>query len=156
MKHHLSVMSRALSPAAFVGLMLWLSTTDLRAAEISGSDLTGTVKNAEGDPVSGATVFIYTAAPKEGVAVLCPSCYADCRKRTTTDARGHFTIESLDPALLFRVLVAAGDYQPKFVDKVDPSAKVLSIKLKLASLGDTPDARVTGRVVTPEGKPLSG
>jgi peroxiredoxin/protocatechuate 3,4-dioxygenase beta subunit len=156
MKHHLSVMSRALFPAAFVGLVLWLSTTDLRAAEISGSDLTGTVKNAEGDPVSGATVFIYTAAPKEGVGVLCPSCYADCRKRTTTDAQGRFTIESLDPALLFRVLVAAGDYQPKFVDKVDPSAKALSIKLKLASLGDTPDARVTGRVVNPEGKPVSG
>jgi thiol-disulfide isomerase/thioredoxin len=156
MKHHLSAMSRALSPAAFVGLTLWLSTTDLRAAEISGSDLIGTVRNAEGDPVSGATVFIYTAAPKEGVGVLCPSCYADCRKRTTTDAQGHFTIESLDPALLFRVLVAAGDYQPKFVDKVDPSAKVLSIKLKLASLGDTPDARVTGRVVNPEGKPVSG
>jgi len=154
MKHRLSVISRAISQAALVGLLL--SAAGLRSAEIRGLDLTGTVRNTEGDPVGGATVFIYTAAPREGAGVLCPSCYADCRKRTTTDAQGRFTIESLDPALLFRVLVAAGGYQPKFTDKVDPSAKPLSVKLKTTSFGDTPDTRVTGRVVNTEGKPVSG
>ena len=152
MKHHLSVVSRAM----LVGLILSFSSAGPRAAEVRGSDLTGVIRNTDGDPVGGATVFIYTANPREGIGVLCPSCYADCRKRATTDAQGRFTIESLDPALLFRVLVAAGDYQPKFVANVDPGEKALSVKLKQASLGDTPDTRVTGRVVNDEGKPVSG
>src|SRR3954471_379761 len=60
-------------------------------------DLTGTVKDPEGKPLPQASVFIYTAGPKEGASILCPSCYADCRKSTTTDKDGHFKIESLDP-----------------------------------------------------------
>jgi protocatechuate 3,4-dioxygenase beta subunit len=66
-------------------------------------DLTGVVKDEDGKGLGGATVFIYTAGPKEGAGILCPSCYADCRKRTTTDDAGHFKIESLDPSLLFRI-----------------------------------------------------
>src|SRR5688572_3149802 len=83
-------------------------------------DLTGVVKDQEGKPLREASVFIYTAGPKEGVGILCPSCYADCRKRTRTDSEGRFKIESLDPALLFRVLVVAKGHRPEFVGKVDP------------------------------------
>ena len=45
----------------------------------------GTVKDSQGTPLDHANVFIYTAAPKEGVGILCPSCYADCRKHSTDD-----------------------------------------------------------------------
>jgi thiol-disulfide isomerase/thioredoxin len=156
MPPHRTIILRALARTVILVLLLWVSAGTLSAAEIRGSDLAGVVRNTDGDPVTGATVFIYTARPREGVGVLCPSCYADCRKRSTTDSQGRFTIENLDPALLFRVLVAAGDYQPKFIADVDPGQKALSVKLKQASLGDTPDTRMTGRVVNDEGKPVSG
>src|SRR5262245_4320804 len=38
-------------------------------------DLTGIVKDSEGKPLDRASVFIYTAGPKEGTGILCPSCY---------------------------------------------------------------------------------
>src|SRR5690348_5167557 len=80
-----------------------------RAQEVSVTkpDLTGVVKDSDGQPLPQASVFIYTAGPKIGTGILCPSCYADCRKRATTDAEGRFKIESLDPNLLFRILVVA-------------------------------------------------
>jgi hypothetical protein len=33
-------------------------------------DLVGTIWNQSGEPVAGATVFIYTAAPRTGTSVL--------------------------------------------------------------------------------------
>ena len=124
--------------------------------DAAASVLTGTVKNADGELVSGARVFIFAAAPMEGVSTLCPSCYEDCRKWAVSDGRGRFIIEGLDPMLLFRVLVVANEYQPKFVTKVDPSAKALRVTLRPEAEGDTPDTRVRGRVVNAEGKPVSG
>ena len=119
-------------------------------------DLSGTVQNQEAQPIRNATVFIYTAGPKEGPGVLCPFCYADCRKRATTDASGKFTIESLDPDLLFRVLVVAADCQPTFVSKVDPAVKPILVKLKPTRHGETSDKRLQGRVVDLDGKPIAG
>src|SRR5678816_1457699 len=99
------------------------------------ADLAGTVKDNDGKPISQASVFIYTAGPKEGTGILCPSCYADCRKHTTTDSNGRFKIESLDPMLLFRILVVAKGKEPKFVPKVDPATKPLDVALKPAREG---------------------
>lgn len=119
-------------------------------------NLTGTVQDEVGKPLSDATVFIYTAGPKQGAGILCPSCYADCRKRATTDGSGKFMIESLDPGLMFRVLVVAKDHQPEFVSKVDPAEKRLTVTLKPKLGGETADKRLKGRVVDSEGKPVSG
>lgn len=119
-------------------------------------DLTGRILNEQGEPVAGATVFIYTAAPKKGAGILCPSCYADCRKQTTTDAKGEFTIPSLDPELTFQVLAVSPAYQPRFVSKVDPAEKALAINLKRQTGGESPDQRLSGRVVDPDGKPIMG
>ncbi|HYV28049.1 MAG TPA: redoxin domain-containing protein [Candidatus Eisenbacteria bacterium] len=119
-------------------------------------DLTGTVKDSEGKPLTHANVFIYTAGPKEGVGILCPSCYADCRKRTTTDSDGRFKIESLDSTLLFRILVVAKGKEPKFVPKVDPAVKPLEVALKPAKEGLKPEQQMKGRVIDPQGKPISG
>ena len=84
-------------------------------------DLVGQVHANDGSPVA-ATVFIYTAGPKVGSSTFCPSCYADCRKREKSNARGDFKIDSLNPQLIFRILVVAKGYEPKFADNVDPAA----------------------------------
>ncbi len=119
-------------------------------------DLTGVVRDEREKALAGASVFIYTAGPREGTGVLCPSCYADCRKRTITDSDGRFRIESLDPDLVFRVLVVAKGRQPEFASKVDPAQGPLSVSLKPTSGGETADRRLQGRVVDGEGKPVVG
>src|SRR5690348_134830 len=119
-------------------------------------DLTGTIKDSEGKPLTHANVFIYTAGPKEGVGILCPSCYADCRKRTTTYSDGRFKIESLDSTLLFRILVVAKGKDPKFVPKVDPAVKPLEVALKPTKEGLKPEQQMKGRVIDPQGNPISG
>ncbi len=139
-----------------LGFALLLPGVSLRAAGQLRPDLTGNVTDSAGQPVKDAQVFIYTAGPKEGAGVLCPSCYADCRKKAATDAEGKFKIESLDPALIFRVLVVGKDSQPQFVGKVDPAVKPLSITLKAAKTSDSPKQQLHGRVLDPEGKPIAG
>lgn len=120
-------------------------------------DLTGVIAGTEGAPVSEATVFIYTAGPREGSSTVCPSCYADCRKHATTDAAGRFKIEALSTNLLFRVLVTAPGYRPVFKTKVDPFAGPTSITLEkrnIAGLG--PKQALRGRVLDQSGKPVFG
>ena len=70
-------------------------------------DLAGRVLTAGDKPVAGAHVMIDSAAVRQGTSPLCPSCYADCRKRAETDQDGQFRIASVDPELLFNVLVVA-------------------------------------------------
>lgn len=139
-----------------LGLLLIAGRDAALSAESSRPTLSGTVKSPAGKALTNATVFIYTAAPKEGAGILCPSCYDDCRKRATTDAQGKFAIESLDPALLFRVLVVAPGHQPEFVAKVDPATKPLAIYLKAVSGGNTPEKQLRGNVVDANGKAVSG
>src|SRR6266496_2855775 len=79
-----------------VGWSALLALTVGGAAQAAGPKLTGTVLNEAGKPLSGASVFIYTAAPKEGVGILCPSCYPDCRKQAKSDGQGQFAIEDMD------------------------------------------------------------
>lgn len=126
------------------------TTVDLRP------NLTGIVQDESDNPVTNAVVFIYTAGPKHGPSTFCPSCYTDCRKRATTDAQGRFTITSLDPDLLFRVLVAGGGWEPEFVSKVDPALKPLNVTLKPHIIPESSNQKVQGRVVDTDGKPVSG
>src|ERR1700722_11907324 len=113
---------RAVSISLALGALLTASSKNSWADPATPRpDLTGTVKDTDGKPLPQATIFIYTAGPKEGVSVFCPSCYAGCRNHATTDPAGHFKIESLDPSLIFRVLVVGKGRQPKFVAKVDPA-----------------------------------
>jgi len=125
--------------------------------DVERPDLIGQVRANDGAPIGSATVFISTAAPRVGTSSFCPSCYVDCRKSAKTDAEGNFKIESLDPQLTFRILVAATGYQPKFVAKVDPASGSLSVALDTLNRGDiTPDRSVRGRVVDAKGEPVIG
>jgi hypothetical protein len=48
---------------------------------------TGKVTDAAGKPLERATVFIYEGHVKKGYAVYCPTCWADCGKHASNDAR---------------------------------------------------------------------
>jgi hypothetical protein len=75
-------------------------------------DLVGRVVSADDQPLAGAHVSIDSAAVRQGTSPLCPSFYSDCRKSAETDKQGRFRIASVDPELIFNVLVVAGAYPP--------------------------------------------
>ena len=85
----------------------------------ASANLLGVVQTANGQPLPGALVSIYSAGVRVGTSPYCPTCYADCGKRATSDNMGAFAIERLDPTLVFRVLVIAKGYEPQFI-KADP------------------------------------
>ncbi len=145
-----------LLPFLRAGLLLLAATLSISAAEEPGR-LEGAVTGVKGVPLSNAWVFVYSAAPREGASVLCPTCYPDCVKRAQTDAEGRFMIEPVDPNLMFRLLVTAKGYRPDFIKDVDPQfgGAVLSLKpLKITN--STPETRATGRLIDSAGKPVSG
>jgi beta-lactamase regulating signal transducer with metallopeptidase domain len=136
-------------------LVLALGVLALTDAQPGRPDLTGRVEDQSGQPVR-ATVLIATAAPKVGVGVFCPSCYADCRKRLKADAGGQFKIGSLDPELVFQVVAVAPGFQPGFVAKVDPTNGPIKIRLKpISQVAAPPENCVHGRVVDTGGKVIA-
>lgn len=120
-------------------------------------DLVGRVATAEGAPIAGAHVSIDTARVRKGTSPLCPSCYLDCRKSAETDAKGEFRIESVDPELLFNVLVVADGYRPAFAMKTDPEKGSVTVKLTAFDPSTFPaDRIIKGVVVDADGRPLAG
>jgi hypothetical protein len=141
---------------AGLGLVTLTEAQSDKTAKVVRPELTGTVLTTKGDPVK-ATVFVDSAGPEVGTSPLCPSCYADCRKRGKTDSSGHFKIAALDPELRFRILVVGEGCQPKFVGHVDPAAGPITVNLEVRTLANVPaDRTVTGRVVDPSGASIAG
>jgi hypothetical protein len=119
------------------------------------SDLTGVVTTQAGLHLTNASIFIYTAGPRLGPGILCPSCYADCRKSAKSGPQGEFTIESLDPKLLFQVLVVAPGHVPTFFNQVDPLQGPLQAQLKARPAMNVPPTQVIlGQVIDAFKKPL--
>lgn len=142
-------------PLLLWAMILALSPGAARAAD--HPDLHGRVMFASGDPVTNATIFIYTAGPKTGAAVVCPSCYADCGKSARTGAAGEFTIAALNPELFFRLLVLAPGCEAKFVNKTDPGAGEKEITLMPLSAEKLKSpTRIAGLVMDEAGQPLAG
>lgn len=118
---------RVLSAVAF-----WFAT----AAIALGSPpltLTGKVVDSLGQPLSNATVMVYHAGVKTGYSTLCPSCYADCGKRSRTDAAGSYTFTKLNSDLWFELLVVRDGYSPA------------SVKANHSSYGMAPTAILSPR-----------
>jgi hypothetical protein len=117
--------------------------------------ITGAVTDNVGKPLENATVMVYHAGVKQGYSTICPSCYADCGKRTVTDSSGSFTIKNLAPDLWFELLVVRDGYAPVFVSRVDPSrgAAKTAILARRANVADR-DRVVRGRVVNTNGLPM--
>jgi beta-lactamase regulating signal transducer with metallopeptidase domain len=147
----------ALAAAALIaGLGLTGAQTEKSggASEPPRPDLTGHLQLTNGQPVQ-ATVFLWTAGPKVGTSPFCPGCYADCRKSAKTDAKGTFKIESLDPQLIFRVLVVGEGLRPKFVEKVDAAKGSLSVSLEPQNLSGVPaEMTLRARIVDARGVPI--
>lgn len=74
--------------------------------------VTGKVADSEGKPVEHATVMVYSAVVRKGYSEYCPTCWADCGKRSATNAEGKFTISGLNPDLVFTLLVLHDGYTP--------------------------------------------
>lgn len=114
--------------------------------------LTGRVVDSAGKPIEHATVMVYHAGVKKGYSTYCPSCYADCGKRTVTDNQGMFTFKGLSRDLWLQLLVASEEYEPAFVNKVDPSsgAPITAILVHRKSVNDS-ERVFRGRVVDSHG-----
>ncbi|GMW00401.1 MAG: hypothetical protein AMXMBFR84_15380 [Candidatus Hydrogenedentota bacterium] len=120
-------------------------------------DITGTIYNEDEIPVQGAMVKVYTAKPRVGQGVLCPSCYLDCAKRDTTKADGTFTLPDVDPSLLFKLLIVEENYTPQFIENTDPELGPVLAKLVARDPERLKTGHVLrGRVLNPQGKPVAG
>ncbi len=140
-----------------LSVLAWMITTGLLIGAERRPNLAGRVTLEDGSALPKATVFIYSAGPKQGTATVCPYCYPDCQKKTETAPDGGFKFDSLDPNLLFRLLVVAGGYQPKFVTKVDPETAEPQVAMKPISQEDLKSkSRIAGIVLDEEGKPVVG
>ncbi len=79
------------------------------------------------------------------------------RKSAQTDDAGDFVIRSLDPSLIFRVLVVREGYKPMFIEKVDPLQSAIRAELAPIDKERFKDGHfVRGRMIDPEGKPVVG
>lgn len=126
-------------------------------AESVRPDLVGRVTNPDGSAITNALILVYSAAPQSGVASLCPSGFADCRKQTTTGTNGEFVIPSLDPTLMFRILALAPEHESKFMDKVNPARGGTNITLQLLDINATPpDLRSSGLIIGDDGQAIVG
>jgi hypothetical protein len=120
-------------------------------------EIAGQVTSASGTPVEGATVFVFTAAPKVGTSPYCPSCYPDCGKSAKSDAAGSFTIAGMSSELIFKLLVVGKAYAPQFVPNVVPGNEGLKVTLQPRSAADAPSEQtVRGRIADPDGAPIYG
>jgi Carboxypeptidase regulatory-like domain len=137
----------------FFAVFLALANTTLFGAD--RVTLTGKVTDTSGSPVVHATVIVYHAGVRQGYSDLCPSCYADCGKRSTTDEAGNYTIKNLDPDLWFELLLVRDGYAPAFLKRVEPSkGPAATAFLQRRNTAMNPKGIVRGRVVDAHGTPL--
>ena len=137
-----------------LGLSSNLFSSDPSPAPSPKKDtISGIIKDIQGNPVRNAQVFIYTARVRSGTSVLCPSCYADCRKTATSNKDGQFEIQGVADDLIFKLLVAATGLKPELVADVDPRKPPLSVTLKPHEEGGLD---LKGTVLDQEGHPVMG
>jgi hypothetical protein len=140
--------------AALCGILSIFLFGATSKADVERPSLLGYVLDAQGRPVKGATVLVYSAGPRTGTGSFCPTCYADCRKTGVTDAEGRFEIGRVDPKLVFRLLVLNKGYRPTFAPKVDPRKDPVKITIEPREEVSTPHKRLRGRIINPEGAPI--
>jgi hypothetical protein len=133
--------------------VLLLCATGLCPAATAAT-LTGRVTDGAAKPLGGATVMVYYAGVKKGYRTYCPSCYADCGKRATTDDSGSFVFEGLSPDLWFTLLVVRDGYAPTFVKQIDPAAGPVTATTPTREIPRDPSKLLLGRVVGENGRPI--
>ncbi len=137
--------------------MVFAAALAVTVAATEPVDLSGRAANPDGSPITNATILVYSAAPQQGTSSLCPYRYADCTKQGVTTPDGKFEIKSLDPALIFRLLVLAPEHESKFIDKVNPAGGIVEVALKpLDAEATPPDLRIAGLVISEDGQAVVG
>jgi hypothetical protein len=127
----------------------------IAAFSADGVTLKGKVTDATGKPIEHTIVMVFHAGVKKGYSTFCPSCYADCGKRTFTDATGTYTFTNLNPDLWFELLFVHDGYGPVSIKKVDPSnGPPTTAVLSIRSAVEDPTRMVRGRVVDEGGNPV--
>jgi hypothetical protein len=127
------------------------------AAKDDGLSVAGRILNEQNQPIPKATVYVYSAGPREGTIPYCPTCYVDCGKRAATGADGRFQIAGLNSTLVFQLLVVAEGHRPQILKKVDPQkGATLEVKLTVRPIPKDPNRVVRGQVIDPEGRPAVG
>jgi len=123
-------------------------------AAAAPANLTGNIVDEHDAPIAKASVSVYTALPKTGVNVLCPSCYRDCGKHVETGPDGRFFIGDVSDALRFRLLASADGYEPAFSDYF-AGGQGTTLRLRRRAATDA-SRLVRGCIVDPEGRPIHG
>jgi hypothetical protein len=119
--------------------------------------LVGVIRGSDGKPLPDARVFVYTAKPRVGAGITCPSCYPDCGKGARTSVDGEFEIPSVDPELTYRLIVLAKGHRPMFITNADPTGAAVKAKLREAKFGEVPlENQTYGKIINESGKPVSG
>ncbi|MBX5461206.1 MAG: hypothetical protein IRZ28_08955 [Steroidobacteraceae bacterium] len=140
--------------------MLWipLLAVSLVGGEVAvGATAQGRVQDAQGNPISNTTVLVYSAGVRTGYSIFCPTCYADCGKRTSTDDSGQFSIPGLADDLVFDLLVLKDGYSPEWIKNFDP-LKGVAASAALTTREPIEDVRrvLRGRVVDAKGRAVAG
>jgi len=135
-------------------ILIALAVFSVTLTAADHASISGTVVDPAGKPVDHATVLIYHAGVKQGYSTFCPSCYADCGKRATTDAAGVFHFEGLAPDLWFELLVLRDGSVPTLVPKIDPAISAAT-RVELPSRPDFTGLSVLrGHVVDVHGRSM--
>jgi hypothetical protein len=119
-----------------------------RAQPETRPDLVGRIVPPHGGSAR-ATVIVFGASPKNGGAISL--AYPDCGKRAQSDDQGDFKIESLDPQLKFRFLIAGPGCQPQVIDGLVPADGAFTARLEAADASLTTTNSARGRVVDAKG-----
>jgi hypothetical protein len=75
--------------------------------------------------------------------------------RAQTDARGNFTIPSLNPQYLYSGYIVAPECKPKWLNQIDPASQ-LNVSLEPADSGLLPGKVLHGHILDTNGNPVSG
>lgn len=115
----------------------------------------GSVVSENGQSLGNATVMVYSAHVRKGYNIVCPTCWLDCGKRTTTNNEGQFSIGDLDPQLVFTLLAVDAGHKATFIRNVDPAngaaeRTVLHVRIS----PDNPAQVLRGLVVDDHGGPV--
>jgi len=134
-------------------ILRWFLLPLLLPGVAHAAELKGIIRDPQGNPVPGASVFLPIAEAREGGGGFRLPRYPDYSKPATTDEAGRFTLGDLEDDLLFTILVAAPGYRATHRNRIDPRLSEISVTLPPA---DPERPALRGRVLDPEGRPISG
>ncbi len=139
--------------ALLLALALLLVALPNQAQPATNLDILGHVISPLGKPAKATAVLCYWQM-KPGRQAF---AIRDLPRHVQVDEQGNFKFESLDPRHFYQVLIFAPGCQQLSVKNIDPSARVLSLRLLPAVPTNAPPGTVVrGRVKDAGGNPVPG